>query len=446
MSQTKCLSLFAGVAASLGAASVTLADSQAWTESSLSADEVRAIVSEMLADADNRSSLLQAGSAGHDGSHFYLAGGDFRLNVSGQIQFRYVANFGDDGDSSTFRDDSFEPGFQTRRTKLIFEGEAGDFIFKVNGDFSRSGGGFTLQDAWVGQNLDNGWGWAWGQGKLPFLREELVSSSRQLAADRSFVNAVFNQGRSQGIVLWYESDDWRFTGAFSDGFNSANSDITANKGLTITYDPITTDITNATLGGGESDYALTARGEWKWAGNWDDFKDFTSAAGQEYSGLIGAAFHWEGGEAGALDPIGDPIRVDYHMYAWTVDASLEGDGWNAFASYVGAKLDADDADYVDHGFVVQGGFVIPDSDWEIFGRWDSIIPDGDRGGDDTFNTLTFGTNYYVDGHAAKFTFDVQWHFDEGTSTDLVGTNTGIGYILDDEDNQVVLRGQFQLLF
>ncbi len=443
MSQTKCLSLFAGVAASLGAASVTLADSQSWTESGLSTDEVRAIVSEMLSDADNRSSLLQSGSAGHDGSNFFLAGNGFMLTVGGQIQFRYVANFGDD--DSTFRSDSFEPGFQTRRTKLEFAGHTDEFGFFVQGDFGFAGGGFVLQDAWVSHDIDNGWEVRWGQFKAPFLREELVNSKHQLAADRSFANEIFNQGRSQGIEINFEDDDWRFAAAFTDGFTSANSDFPANKGVVFVFDGVG-DVIGGALSGGESDYAFTARGEWKWAGNWSDFDDFTAAPDQEYSGLIGAAFHWEGGDAASVDFLGAPIMVDYNMYSWTVDVSAEGNGWNAFAAYMGSTFDADDFDVTDHGFVVQGGFLIPDSDWEIFARWDAIIPDGDRAGDDTFNTLTCGANYYISGHAAKFTCDVAWHLDEGTSTDLVGSNTGIGYLLEDEDGQVVVRGQFQLLF
>lgn len=449
MSPTKCLSLFAGVAASIGAAHVTLADSQSWTESGLSADEVRAIVSEMLSDADNRSSLLQSGGAGHDGSRFYLAGGDFKLTVGGQLQFRYNANFGDD--DTAFRQDSFEPGFQTTRTRLEFAGQAwGNWGFFVQGDFGSEGGGgdFTSLDAWVSHQLDNGWGVRWGQFKAPFMREELVSSKRQLAADRSLTNEIFNQGRSQGIELQWEGDDWRFAASFTDGFNSANSDFTSNKAIVAVYDPITTDLLSANLTGGEADYAGTARLEWKWAGNWADFDDFTAPGGQEYAGMLGGAIHYEGGDAATTDALGAPINEDYTLFAWTLDASIEGDGWNAFAAWVVSNADFDDLgdDYWDQGFVVQGGILIPDSDWELFARWDAIIPESSRTGDDNFNTLTVGTNWYIEGHAAKFTFDLQWFFDEGTENDLVGTDTSVGYLLEDEDSQVQLRGQFQLLF
>src|SRR5262245_15113259 len=54
-------------------------------------DEVRAIVAEMLAEAEARSSSLAGASAGYDAGQFYMASdnGDFRLSISGFLQFRY---------------------------------------------------------------------------------------------------------------------------------------------------------------------------------------------------------------------------------------------------------------------------------------------------------------------------------------------------------------------
>src|SRR5439155_5453186 len=91
MSQTKRFLVLAGAALSLGGVNAALAQQS-------NADETRAIVAEMLADAQTRTSLLAAGGAGHDGQ-FYLASpdGSFRLNVGGQIQFRYILDFRDAG-------------------------------------------------------------------------------------------------------------------------------------------------------------------------------------------------------------------------------------------------------------------------------------------------------------------------------------------------------------
>jgi hypothetical protein len=57
------------------------------------AEEVKTLIHDVLADADTRASLAGDGmTAGHNG-HFFLASADggFLLNVGGQIQFRYIA-------------------------------------------------------------------------------------------------------------------------------------------------------------------------------------------------------------------------------------------------------------------------------------------------------------------------------------------------------------------
>lgn len=420
MSLTQCLSLIAGA---------TLAGT-AVADSAITADEARAIVAEMLADAETRSSLQSSGgTAGHDGSFFMSSsGGSFRLNVGGQIQFRYGLNLGDDLGGTTDNDD--ERGFQTRRTKLNFSGTAYDNIdFKVSGAFNRSGGAFGLEDAWTRFSINENSSVKVGQFKAPFLREELVSSTRQLAADRSVANEVFNQDRSQGVQYGYTADDWNLAIAFTDGFNTDNTDYNGS---------------NATgaWGAGEADWAFTGRFEYLGSGNWKQFKDFTSEAGSETAWMLGAAAHWETGE------IGGAGANDYTNFGYTVDASIEGDGWSVFGAFIGRSIDIDggtDAD--DFGAVVQAAFRIPESKWEIFGRWDGVFPDSNYTDDDDFHTITFGANYYMHGHAAKFTVDVQWFLDQIEATDdIVSANSGIGLLGDSDDGEIGIRAQFQLLF
>jgi hypothetical protein len=130
----------------------------------------------------------------------------------------------------------------------------------------------------------------------------------------------------------------------------------------------------------------------------------------------------------------------------------KGDGWNAFAAFVGTHTDSAGAEFDDFGAVVQGGMFLPDSDNELFIRYDVVLPDDDRANDDNFNSITFGVNHYIHGQAAKLTFDVAWYLDSTTKNDLVdGVANGalgdrIGLISTDEDNQFAFRVQFQLLF
>ena len=434
MSQNKRFVLLAGAALSLGGVNAALANE------AQGVDEIRATVAEMLADAQGRSSLLAGGNGGHDGN-FYLAddAGNFRLNVSGQVQFRYILGFRDEDNAS----DDFTTGFQTRRTKIAFSGHVinPNWTYKVEGGFDRDGGSFNLEDAYVGYNFGNGFRVKMGQFKAPFLREELVSSRYQLAAERSVTNEIFNQDRSQGIELRYEQNDWRLMAAFTDGFGTDNSDYPN--------------------GPGQADYALTGRFEYKFAGDWKDFEDFTSKAGQNFSGLFGAAVHWQ-----QSANTGNPADVDLDYLSYTADLSFEGDSWNLFGAFVGSHAEARaggvDNDFDDFGLVVQGGYRFA-ANTELFGRWDGVFLDDDRNApDDNINFLTVGVNQYYAGHAAKGTIDFVYSFNEAAaltgfnpSSSGLGTqgfsnggypSSGLGLLGDMEEGEIAVRFQFQLLF
>ncbi len=405
-------------------------------------DELRSIISEMLADAETRSSLLaSAGAAGHDG-RFFLASsdGDFRLNISGQLQFRYIATFRDD-DAGV---DDFESGFQTRRFKLRFDGHVYSprLFYAVQGQFDRNGGAFRLdEDAFVGFRINESTSIRFGLLKLPFLRERIMSSKRQLAVDRTIADLIFSQGdQSEGVELSRLSGDWRFYFALSDGLNSGRTDFTSNISLPTIASPVA----------GQADYAITARVERLVAGAWPQFDDFTSPRGSSpFAMMIGGAIHWQ-------DGADTPDSSDVELLSWTADVSVEGDGWNVFAAYIGRALGVDnpagvaagdDFNSTDHAFVVQGGLYITD-DIEPFIRYDIVLPGRGNGGASAFGAVAAGFNYYLHGHTAKFTLDVQWFLDSAADTSLIGRNfTDIGFLDNGSaDDEFVVRAQFQLLF
>ncbi|MBL8746695.1 MAG: hypothetical protein JNK58_10115 [Phycisphaerae bacterium] len=410
-------------------------------------DEVRAVVDQMIADAETRSSLLaDSAVGGHNGKNFFLqsADGSFRLLFRGQVQFRYMLDFRDDGDGNGdgASEDDFESGFQTRRTKLYFEGHVWEkaLTYRVLGAYSRSTGDFRLEEAFAAYKWGNGVSVQLGQFKLPFLREETTSSSMQLAVERSIVSDSFSLVRSQGVQASYENDSIRLALAFSDGAGAENSDFSAPRNAT------STGLINRS-GLGESDYALTGRAEWKLFGTWDAFKDFTSPVGSDYSLMLGAAGHYEGGD-GSSSAF---TSGTYEYASWTADLTVEGDGWNAFIAGVGGYTDfhgtaAGDVVNDDYGLLAQGGFMIPETQIEPFVRYAGLFTDPDRTADgaDTFSSLTFGVNYYLYGHASKFTGDVVWYLDE--TDPLVTRRTGHGQLGDDDSGEVTVRLQWQLLF
>ncbi len=381
-------------------------------------DIERAYSAELLADAQARSSLLGNDAAGH-GSHFVLTSGDGQadLKIEGQIQFRYMVNHR----NNVPNDDDYTIGFQARRTKIGFSGHIHDkFFYKIKGAFDKSGGAFDLEDAYAGYKINDNWKIRWGQFKEGFLREELVSSSKQLLIDRSMVNEEFNQGHSQAVEVDYKNDNIHITGSFSDGFNSKNTN----------------------FGASPADWSLTARGELLIAGDWKQFKDFTSPRGSERAMMLGAAVHYEK----APDM---PSAAEQGTFSYTVDFSYEDDGWNAYAAFVGRDVtDAGGVSGVDidtYGVVVQGGVHITEN-WELFGRFDDFFNDNGIG--DDFATVSVGVNNYIIGHAAKFSLDAQWYLDDIAGTGgQISANSGIGYLGNGtNDDEFAVRAQFQLLF
>lgn len=386
-------------------------------------DEVRSVVAEMLADAESRSSLLSAGDAGHDGG-FFLAGDGFRMNIGGNMQIRYVANFRDDNSTQ----DDFESGFQNRRTQIWFAGNINkDWFYKVQGGFNREGGSFTLEDAFAGYTFANGWSWSAGQAWAPFLRESLVDEWKQLAADSSVVEAFFGAGRSQGTWVSKTAEDWGASIGFFDGSRTAN-----------------TDFTSAT----EADYSFMGRFQYKVAGTWAQFDDFTSPRGSAYGCMIGAAANWQQSRN-----TNSPADIDTDVLGYTLDVSVEGDGWNVFGAFIGnhtsrTALGPDPSDTDDFGAVIQGGFMISDKT-ELFARWEGLFLDDDRGlSEENYNFVTAGLNHYFAGHAAKFTLDGIYAFEKTTDLISLGSlpDTGLGILGDTDDGEIVLRAQFQILF
>jgi len=384
---------------------------------------------ELLADAASRVNFQAGGVAGHDGK-FFLASpdGEFRLNISGQVQFRYNFNIR----NTTGNDEDITNGFHMRRAKISFDGKIAPRIhYKVKGGFSRSSGNFGLEDAYGKYVFDNGLTLKWGQFKTPFLREENTSSSKQLAADRSIANETFNQDYSQGVELAYTTDTFRIMGAVSDGFNTDNT---------------------ATFSTEESDFAITERAEARFGNaGWKTFKDFTSFREGKTGVLVGVAGHWQhSGDTGNTDTFANTAVTGMDMFSYTADASYEGGGWNVYGAFIGRTIDPDNSQsFDDFGAVVQGGAFITDRD-ELFARWDAVFPDSGRGaGSDDFNTLTFGTNhYFVPGsHAAKFTADVQWFLDnQSNSSSLIGSEEGVGLAPTNQNDEVAFRLQMQILF
>ncbi len=390
---------------------------------------IRSLVQDVLADADTRSSLLQAGlTAGWDKGFFLgSADGNYLLKVQGQLQARFVYNTQDNSP-----DDNDRWGFENRRTKIILSGNVIDtsWQYRIQTSAGSDGGGFGLQDAFIAKVFADNWKLRIGQFKPPFMREEMVSSARQLAVERSLINEEFNQDRSQGVELAYSGDQFNAAVMINDGFGGDNT-------------PALTE---------DTEFGVTARVEARLGGSWDQFRDFASWPEQTTAVMIGAAVHYEQEEFGTGDGLfidadadgldDTPNDDELETLVFTADLSLEFGSANAFAAFVYRNLDRDSTNADQLGLVVQGGVFLTD-DLEIFARYE--WGDLDTAGVADLSVITFGVNRFWDKHALKWSMDVGIGLNEIAepfSASGAGWRTdGVG-----QDGQIVVRSQMQLLF
>ena len=393
------------------------------------ADEIRNLVADVLADADTRSSLMQNGMTAGWSEHFFLASGDgrFKLQVGGQQQFRYIWNFHE-------QPDQYRGGFENTRTRLTIRGHviSPDLTYLVRGGFSRNSGIFGLEDAWLRYHLDNQWSVRFGQFKLPFNREELVSPAKQLAVERSLINESLNIGRSQGIEASYTDATRRVSFAFSD----AGHDQVGGFGLVGTAPQNTTALSE------DTEFAFTGRVEHLAAGSWSQFDDFTSPVEDEFGLLLGIGAHYQVDESTGSFTFS---RNEERWLAWTADVSVEWGGASAFTSFTWHYIDDPSFGQVTvYGLVAQAGAYFTPK-FELFTRFEYGMFDIEVADFANLFLLTIGGNYYFDGHDLKLTADIGFGYSQVASawdSDLAGWRPdGMG-----ADPQVVIRTQFQLLF
>jgi len=270
-----------------------------------------------------------------------------------------------------------------------------------------------------------------GKMKLPFLFEELLSSKRQLAVDRSLSTEFFTLNRSDHAQLSYKNDRLWGRLTLSDGGNANASGAF-------------TDASN--------DFAVTGRLDW------NVFADDWSVAGTEFaskdSGLfLGGAVHYEVAEgvpAGSPDPYDDQL-------AWTVDALWKFENVALTAALYGNHVDTigvPDADQ--YGVFTQANILVADG-WDVFGRWE-MIDDGDFTGlgTDPLQAVTAGFNHHFNSRV-KLTSDVVWVYagdNQRPAGAISGSELSSGLGLsstafnaaDNHGDQLVFRVQIQLSF
>ena len=450
------------------------------------AEEIRAIVSDVLADSASRASLAgDAATAGYDRSKgFFLASadGNYSLAMKGDMQIRWAYNSRNVGSATAAQ--SSPPnttadaawGFEMRRIRLTFFGNAIDptWTYEVKLAFNReaaAGNNAFVDEAFVTKDLGSGWSLRVGQLKVPFLREEMVTTTAQLAVERSLVNDLFSANKAQGLRLGWQDEQFKVEGYYGDAIRAVGNapysvttagvgPLNAGRALGVPTSQNTGFSTN------QSDYAFAARAEWKPLGEWKQFRDMQSYRGEGQGVLVGVAGYAEQLEAVAAANGASPDVV----LSATADLSVDFGGANIFMYGVYRNTTLQSAQAVrgggtndeinQWGAVIQGGVFVTD-DIEAFARYEIGDSDDDQyrtqatallaSGQD-LSVLTVGMNWWLAGSKNK---QVKWTTDFGYSFEpLVDfAASGANYLPDytasggeTSDGQWVVRSQLQFMF
>ena len=408
------------------------------------AEEVKTLIRDVLADAETRASLLQDGAvAGHNGKNFFLASADGNnlMEISGQLQLRYYVssqsdrsktidaddNDEDDIDAGTeTKDFDVETGFQLRRAKIKFAGHVinPNWFYTLVLATDRGDGNVFSEDAYMGYKISDELSVQGGVFKLPFARQELISSSKQMVMDRGIVTEFFTLDRAEQVMMTYATDMWKASGSFSDGARGDSSGYTD-------------------FGSEGAHFAMTGRFDFMVMGEWGQWGDISSWSGQDQALFVGGALHYEEGERT------NGFMQDYLGY--TIDASFSTAGFSAYAAYYGGSTDSDTGvDRDMQGILLEAGYMVIPDELQPYLRWEFLDPDD---GGDELQAITFGLNYFLDKHNAKLTTDFVVVYDgDVPSSNPFGasaTSSGLGISNAssfDDETYFVWRTQFQLLF
>lgn len=430
-------------------------------------DDSATTMNKIVTDADSQSQLLSpvTGGSGYDpatGFHIASDDGNFFLHPWALAQFRGVINdrqsiqgLADGGAADPATGSSETDGFEVHNLMIGMNGHVvnPNLQYYLMIDTPSSGGGETLQDAYMTYRLGDDCPWTFKAGQFvdPVWHESNVDDGHLLLVDRSLVGALLggNTGlnniaeRVQGVGVSFDSDAIHGEFDLTDGYGTANTPF---------YN------TPAAAGRPATNFGMSGRVEYRVLGDstaWDGYDSLSAKDDRSDSFILGGGFEWT--EAANLDNI--YLTVD-GQYSIPRGLNLYGALLEDYAAWSDTSgnppqsvLNQDVAGtYPNFGLIAQAGFMI-NPQVEPFVRYDLAIlnsryadilafgnknPTGEKA---TANNheFTVGLNYYLFSYRAKVTGDLSF-LPNGSVIDA----TGLGILANENHSEWVGRVQFQL--
>ena len=341
-------------------------------------DDIDRSISEYLAqDGDARGANVSHKKG--DGFGFATGDGFFSMWLGGLFQTWYV---GQDNEDARDTNSIIVP-----EARIDISGNAFDpnltYRFEVNlGSSSMTGG---VLDLWGNWDIMEGAQVKFGQMKVPFGRQMMTYQGDLQFASRSAISNTFTPGWDLGVMLWDEVPmqeggepmfDY-YAGLFNgDGANVSGND---NNWMAVALRGSVHPL-------GYIPYMET---------------DFEQSKAKF---AVGASYYYTQNRPG-----GTTVKTTN----WNIDTVVTWNGLYFVWEYFNNNTDVKGAPRLNNwGWYAQAGFLIPNSQFEIIGRYGTVAWDGDTGLDES-TEWGLGFAYYFDGHPFKIVvFWVQTDTDE----------------------------------
>jgi len=390
-----------------------------------------------------------------EGKGFSLQSGDgrFETQIGGRVQVRYtlVDVDGDFTNAPGGIEDS--QSIDITRARLWLQGRLyfPGLTYMAQIDVAGAGGDI-IRDMYL-DYLPNPWlGVRAGQFKVPYARQEMTSSGRQLFVDRSLATNAMRLERQLGAMLYgtqFEQKLEYYAGAFNgNGRNRTNTDVNFAYATRVAYNPFgpmpyeESDVTFsdkplAAIGGG---YIYNkVRG--------DEISTAATINPDDPTKIIA------GGTVSQQAPILRTVqpffrnvqnlrRVGVNFNQFGVDGAFRWKGFSGAAEYFFAAIDsnrvetaapfgADPGSFNAKGWYAQAGYFILPKRFEAAFRWSELDPNDDVEHVDQ-REIRGGLNYYFWGHNLKLQGDVASLRTEGQRerrTGFISPRTNMEYRL-----------------
>jgi hypothetical protein len=442
---------------------VARVEQQLAAQSAPSTREIQSAVDAYLASGTADASLVGGpGQAGYDGG-FWIRGGTFLLKINLTLQARYEYFDWDDSEAEPSPGGDLS-GFSLPRATLKFSGDAtcdvhyyaelefgheGSIYDNENGFYSlqfliENGGQEAqkllrypddapiLREAWIEYEAAPAAVFRMGAIRTANTRQLMTAPELQQFVDISMASSFIGST----MPGWYGRNyDYGFMvhGVLGcDGQFSYMAAVTNGDGI---------EHRNVIDGWTSDNLAYSARVNWDFMGH---MRYEEGALRQTECGWVGAVGAWAHYYSDAYTH--NPFQKEADKLTWGVDLALGWGGFSMTAAYSMASWDYDSGNDVDLStWLVQLGYLIPGTAWEIAARYSAYTNDLDVAEFGAYE-LAGAVNYYIDGHADKVTLDVAWIAAEDDGNNLPAWRYDVypGYWSTGDSDGLLVRLQWQL--